>query len=264
MADTIKTIRIIPFSGKEEDWNRWSKTFMATATAKGYREVLKPTDENQDAEEVLNIQAYNDLILSCQEDISFGIIDESVSTTFPDGDARLAWKNLCDKYEPSTGAAKVQAKQEFHQLKLTSADEDPDTWITALELKRRRLKTLGTTIEDDDMILHVLNNLPREYETVVELCEEDLSRGTVNLQTVKERIRARFTRLQKANENMDEAIALMAKQQFKGACSVCVIEIHVVIMFVRTDRRYVSLVVFAIRIALDKYHGVCSMVVVIR
>lgn len=104
---------------------------------------------------------------------------------------------------------------------MTSADEDPDTWITSLELKRRRLKTLGTTIEDDDMILHILNNLPREYETVVELCEEDLSRGTVNLQTVKERIRARFTRLQKANENMDEAIALMAKQQFKGACSVC-------------------------------------------
>ena len=221
MADTIKTIRIIPFSGKEQDWNRWSKTFMATATAKGYREVLKPTDEDEDVEEELNVQAYNDLILSCQEDISFGIIDESISETFPDGDARLAWKNLCNKFEPSTGAAKVQAKQEFLQLKLASADEDPDNWILSLELKRRRLKTLGTTIEDDDMILHILNNLPREYETVVELCEEDLSRGTVNLQTVKERIRARFHRLQKANESMDEAIALMAKQQFKGACSVC-------------------------------------------
>jgi hypothetical protein len=28
--------------------------------------------------------------LSCQEDISFGIIDESVSDSFPDGDARVA------------------------------------------------------------------------------------------------------------------------------------------------------------------------------
>ena len=221
MTDTIKTIRIIPFSGKEEDWNRWSKTFMATATAKGYREVLKPSEEEEDVDEDLNVQAYNDLILSCQEDISFGIIDESISETFPDGDARLAWKNLRDRFEPSTGAAKVQAKQEFHQLKLASADDDPDPWITSLELKRRRLKTLGTTIEDDVIILHILNNLPKEYERVVELCEEDLSRGTVNLQTVKERIRARFSRLQKANENMDEAIALMAKQQFKGACSVC-------------------------------------------
>ena len=82
-------------------------------------------------------------------------------------------------------------------MKLESADEDPDPWLTALELKRRRLKTLGTTMEDDDMILHILHNLPKEYETVVELCEEDLSRGNINLATVKERIRARYNRIQK-------------------------------------------------------------------
>jgi uncharacterized protein (DUF885 family) len=129
--------------------------------------------------------------------------------------------SLCDKFEPNTGAAKAQAKQEFYQLKLGNADDDPDPWIISLELKRRRLKTLGTTIEDDDMILHILNNLPKAYETVVELCEEDLSKGIVNLQAVKERIRARYTRIQKANENMGEVIALMGKSQFKGACSVC-------------------------------------------
>jgi hypothetical protein len=78
---------------------------------------LKPTNKDEDADAELNIQAYTDLILSCQEEISFGIIDESISETFPDGDARLAWKNLCDKFEPNTCAAKVQATQEFHQLK---------------------------------------------------------------------------------------------------------------------------------------------------
>jgi len=185
MAETLKTIRVIPFSGKEADWNRWSKTFMATATVKGYRDVLVPIDPDTEAELEDNIQAYNDLILSCQEDIAFGIVDESESETFPDGDARVAWTNLKNRFEPNTGAAKVQLKQEFHQLKLASADEDPDPWLTNLELKRRRLKTLGATIEDDDMILHILNNLPKEYETVVELCEEDLSRGKVNLQTVR-------------------------------------------------------------------------------
>ena len=220
MSD-IKTIRVIPFSGKAEDWNRWSKTFLATATAKGHREVLKPTDPTKLADPVLNIQVYNDLILSCQEDITFGIVDESISTDFLDGDARLAWKNLQDKFEPSTGAAKVQLKQEFHQLRLNSVEEDPDIWITQLELKRRRLKTLGAVIDEDDLILHILNHLPKEYETVVELCEEDLSRGNINLNTVKERIRARFTRLQKLMEDPDEAVALMMRSQFKGACTVC-------------------------------------------
>ena len=218
---TIKTIRIIPFSGKEEDWNRWSKTFLATATVKGYKDVLIPIDADEDAALEDNILAYNDLILSCQEDISFGIIDESVSDSFPDGDARLAWKNLRDRFEPNTGAAKVQLKQEFHQLKLSNGEEDPDPWLTSLELKRRRLRTLGATMEDDDMILHILNSLPKEYETVVELCEEDLSRGNISLTMVKERIRARYKRLLKANSDEQEAIALMAKTQFKKACTVC-------------------------------------------
>ena len=222
MAETtMKTIRIIPFSGKEEDWNRWSKTFLATATVKGYKDVLIPIDPDEDASIDDNVLAYNDLILSCQEDISFGIIDESVSTTFPNGDARVAWKNLRARFEPNTGAAKVQLKQEFHQHKLTNADEDPDPWITSLELKRRRLKTLGATMDDDDMILHILNSLPKEYETVVELCEEDLTRGNINLTTVKERIRSRYKRLLKTNSDEQEAIALMAKTQFKKACTVC-------------------------------------------
>jgi hypothetical protein len=222
MADNaIRTIRIIPFSGKEEDWNRWSKTFMAAATVRGYRDVLVPIDPDEDAALEDNNLAYNDLILSCQEDIAFGIVDESVSVAFPDGDARVAWRNLRARFEPNTGAAKVQLKQEFHQLKLTSAEEDPDPWITSLELKRRRLQTLGATMDDDDMILHILNALPKEYETVVELCEEDLTRGNITLATVKERIRARYKRIIKANSDDQEAIALMAKTQFKKACTVC-------------------------------------------
>ena len=51
--------QLIPFSGKEEDWNHWSKTFLATATAKGYREVIKPTDATTKADEELNIMVYN-------------------------------------------------------------------------------------------------------------------------------------------------------------------------------------------------------------
>lgn len=217
----IKAIRILPFSGKEEDWNRWSKTFLATATAKGHRDVIKPTDPTKDADSDANVQVYNDLILSCQDDITFGIVDEAISTKFPDGDARLAWKNLTEKFEPSTGASKVQLKQEFHQCKMGSVNEDPELWITQLELKRRRLKVLGTTIDDEDLFLHILNHLPKEYETVVELCEEELSGGDLTLPKLKERLRARFARIKRTKEESDEAVALMMSNKFKGACNVC-------------------------------------------
>ncbi len=118
----LKIIRIIPFSSKAEDWNRWLKTFLATATAKGYKEVLKLRDPAAD----FNNKVYNHLILVCQEDITSGIVDESISSKFSDRDARLAWKNLQARFEPNMGAAKVQLKKEFHQLKLGSADKDPD------------------------------------------------------------------------------------------------------------------------------------------
>ena len=89
-SNAFKTIRVIPFSGKEEDWNRWSKTFLSTATSRGYREVLKPTNEKVLADAAKNINSYSDLMLACQDDVTFGIIKDSVSKDFPDGDARLA------------------------------------------------------------------------------------------------------------------------------------------------------------------------------
>ncbi len=58
----LKTIRIIPFSGKAEDWNRWSKTFLATATAKRYKEVLKPSDPTKKADSDFNNEVYNHLM----------------------------------------------------------------------------------------------------------------------------------------------------------------------------------------------------------
>ena len=105
--EVIKTIRVIKFSGKDADWNRWSKTFRAMSVTKGYNDVLNPKNPSikQDLDE--NTMAYGDLLLACQEDLSFGIVEESTSTNFPDGDARLAWKNLKRRYKPIDGAALI-------------------------------------------------------------------------------------------------------------------------------------------------------------
>ena len=37
-----------------------------------------------------NSMAYNDLMLAMTEDVSFGLVDEAVSYTYPKGDARSA------------------------------------------------------------------------------------------------------------------------------------------------------------------------------
>ena len=38
--ERVQTIRILKFSGNEEDWNRWTKTVVAIARIKGYRRAL--------------------------------------------------------------------------------------------------------------------------------------------------------------------------------------------------------------------------------
>lgn len=70
MTNTAKNIQMIPFSGKREDWNQWSKMFLVT-------------DENIAANSKLNIQVYSYLMMSCEDEVSFAVIDESVSTNFP-------------------------------------------------------------------------------------------------------------------------------------------------------------------------------------
>ena len=221
MTDTLKTLKILPFSGKEEDWNRWSRTFLATATAKGYRKVIKPNDPTAVIDSDKNVQAYSDLMLSCQEEVIFGIVVESVSNTFPDGDAKLAWDNLYERFEPTTGAEKIRLKSEFQKMRINDATEDPDIWINKLETLHRRLKSLGVDMSDEDFEIHVLNNLPKEYEGTIQLCEEELDTSSLTITTMKKRIRARFTRLNKEYSKSNESVALIMKNKFKGMCSNC-------------------------------------------
>ena len=47
------------------------------AASRGYEEVLEPTDPTVDASKADNNKAYNDLILSINDEVTFGIADKS-------------------------------------------------------------------------------------------------------------------------------------------------------------------------------------------
>ena len=51
---------------------------------------------------------------------------------------------------------------------------DPDIWIQGLEALRRKLEILGHKISEMDLIIHIMHNLPQEYETTVEFIENEL------------------------------------------------------------------------------------------
>ena len=77
------------------------------SVTKGYHKVLVPKAGAGTQDKDQNTLAYGDLLLACQEDLSFGIVEELVSTSFLDGDARVAWKNLKRRFKPTDRAALI-------------------------------------------------------------------------------------------------------------------------------------------------------------
>jgi gag-polypeptide of LTR copia-type len=208
--------RLLRFSGKQADWRMWSQKFKARAKIKKYLQILTGVDkapsalapgdtETQDEEkerlvksadfETGNGLGYSELLSTVFDDISFCIVDEAKTDILPDGDLYMAWKGLLDMYEPSTPSTRLALKKEFQNSQLSSVDQDPDIWITELELMRKRLKTLKVIIEDEDFVMQVINNLPMEYDSLVEAIEEDMNKeleDQITVKRVRERIRARY------------------------------------------------------------------------
>ena len=256
MSENLKAIRIIQFDDKKSSFRRWSKKFLAVAKRRGYKKVLLGTepvpssmdvlDETDPAQKVLlvareaNEIAYNDLILACDGDIAFSIVETAVSADLPDGDAKLAWKNLHTKFMPQTSANKVQLMAKFANSSLKSWKKDPDEWINDLEILRSRIKDCGHKIDDDDLVIHILNNLPEKYDNLVENLEAKMSvsspltleelRVSLSLKFTKWKVRAEKNGETGFDEGSDddedeEETALMAnggfKKPFKGRCHSC-------------------------------------------
>ena len=105
--------------------------------------------------------------------------------------------------------------------------EDPDQWIQNLEQMRRKLQILGSSMSDMDLMIHILHNLPNEYETTLELLENDLENEVASLDRIKEKLRTKFERMGKSRNPMDGALVSSSKpQKYKGLCSYCGIYGH--------------------------------------
>jgi hypothetical protein len=228
-------VKITPFSGDKKDWERWSTTFLAKARLRGYRNVIvgaeiQPNKGSKDFEAFMlrNDVAYAEILTACECDVCFGIVNSSRSDILPDGDAKLAWENLDAKFEPKTKASLIQLKKQFLDCKLTSLNQDPDEWIQILEGLQRKLLILGHEVSDMDVVIHILQNLPKENDTTSELLEYDLENDFASLDMVKEKLRARFEKLQRSKPIQDGALMFGGSKpgKYKGLCIFCGIYGH--------------------------------------
>ena len=97
----LKSTRVVPFSGKNDDWDTWQIKHVGRARVRGTYGVLMgttkipkiasgkaATDPENEIIELNNI-AYNDLLQSCSEANSFNLVRTRNTDDLPDGSAAL-------------------------------------------------------------------------------------------------------------------------------------------------------------------------------
>jgi len=78
---------------------------------------------------------------------------------------------LKEKYVPKIVPRKVELMREFQKMTLKSSGEDLDVWFMNLETIQTKLVEMSYTILDEQLMIHVLNNLPEEYDIYVSKLE---------------------------------------------------------------------------------------------
>jgi hypothetical protein len=105
--------------------------------------------------------------------------------------------------------------------------QDPDIWITKLEDYRMRLEELGSSISDNQFILHILNNMTEDYDLQLAMMEKRVmdKSNPLTIDKIRDDLNLRFERLnEKQNEESEidnnQEVAFFGGQ-FKGKCRNC-------------------------------------------
>ena len=142
----------------------WHKTFLVQAMIRGYHGVLvgleatpsddmakklavlsdlTPSQKKQYNNYKMNTRAYADLLQCCTQDIvSFGIVDTAKDEDLMNGNMALAWKRLSEKFAGRNNAEKMKLIKQLYESRM-KRNEDPDVWITNLDLLRQRIAECG-------------------------------------------------------------------------------------------------------------------------
>ena len=81
--DGERAKRFQQFSGKKEDWIMWADKFLARATIREYDGNFKNLSKEEKHANSLHKKTYNELILSSNEKISFGIVKSAMNQVHP-------------------------------------------------------------------------------------------------------------------------------------------------------------------------------------
>jgi hypothetical protein len=180
-GSSAKGLVVPTFSGNREDYKNWVTKFDSYAAVKKFYAVMKgdkvPPPHDQEVKskeeekiEEMNIFGYAYMINAMNmKGKAFGIVANAKTTELPTGSCALAYKGLKDTYAPGTVAECVEIDKDFRNCSLKNVKTDPDTWFNELDDYKYRLGSLGTTVSDEQMMAHILGNVPTQYGPMIQM-----------------------------------------------------------------------------------------------
>jgi hypothetical protein len=83
-------------------------------------------------------------------------------------------RKIENKYEPQSSPSLVKMEKHFRQSALKKS-QDPDVWIAELEYYRMKLDELGSSISENQFILHTLNNMTANCDLQLAMMEKRIN-----------------------------------------------------------------------------------------
>jgi hypothetical protein len=125
---------------------------------------------------------------------------------------------LKNKFETSSTPSLVKLEKIFRQRSLKKR-QDPDIWITELEDYRMRLEELGSSISDNQFILHILNNMTDDYDLQLAMMNKRVTDkfNPLTINEIRDNLNLRFKKLtekqnkENENDNNQEVAFLVVK-----------------------------------------------------
>jgi gag-polypeptide of LTR copia-type len=117
-------------------------------------------------------------------------------------------------------------EKQFRQLALQK-NQDPEVWLTELEDLRMKLEDMGSSMSDNQFMIHILNNLTSDYELQLALMERRIGdkEKPLTVDEIRDELNLCFERLSMKSASNNESDVLeeqaLFSGRFKGVCQNC-------------------------------------------
>lgn len=155
----------------------------------------------------------------CKSQIIQRIADSHLEYVKDFNTALDMWKSLQGRFQRKSLTSNILIRKKLLQLKYKSEDSMEEHFLTFDSLIRE-LKETGVTLEDNDIICHLLITMPSDYDALVTALE-NLAESSLTLGFVKTRLReeeAKRKDLRKDKVKDTNSSAFMAKNKFTFKC----------------------------------------------